>query len=76
MKQIRINTDVLASVSISYYQLAKQTGLSVNTIKSIAQGHQRRIDFDVIEKIASCLQINPMELFYETDDEDDNDSDK
>lgn len=72
MKQIRIRTEVLTSHKPSFYQLAKHTGLSLNTIKSIAQGRQRRIDFEVLEKIADYLKISPLDLLKE----DENDTDK
>jgi len=71
MKQIRIKSEVLASHKESFYQLAKHTGLSLNTIKSIAQGKQRRIDFDVLEKIANYLAISPLELLGEERDDSD-----
>lgn len=69
MKQIRIKSEVLASHKASFYKLAKHTGLSLNTIKSIAQGKQRRIDFEVLEKIADYLNISPLELLGEEHDD-------
>jgi len=71
MKQIQINTEVFNSHPISNSELAKQAGLSINTVKSIAQGKQRRVDFPVLEKIAKIMDVNPLELLKETDDDTD-----
>jgi DNA-binding Xre family transcriptional regulator len=71
MKQIQINTDVFASHPRSASELARLAGLSVNTVKSIAQGKQRRIDFQVIEKLAELMDMNPLDLLKEADDDTD-----
>jgi|1048.fasta_scaffold02033_8 DNA-binding Xre family transcriptional regulator len=71
MKKIQINTDVFNSHSIPIAELAKQSGLSINTVKSIAQGKQRRIDFPVLEKIAKIMNVNPLALLKESDNESD-----
>lgn len=52
-------------------ELARKTGLSINTVKSIAQGKQRRVDFEVLEKLAQTLELNPMDLLKEADDDTD-----
>ena len=71
MKQIRINTDVFDLHPGPMSDLARKTGLSINTVKSIAQGKQRRVDFDVLEKLAQTLDLNPMDLLKEADDDTD-----
>lgn len=71
MKQIQINTDVFTSHPRSAAELARLAGLSVNTVKSIAQGKQRRIDFQVIEKLAELMDMNPLDLLKEADDDTD-----
>ncbi len=72
MKSLKINTEVFNSHRLPITELARLTGLSVNTVKSISQGKQRRIDFAVIEKLAESMHISPLDLLKETD----NDSDK
>jgi transcriptional regulator with XRE-family HTH domain len=65
MKTLKINTAVFKNCQLTYSQIAKKTGLSVNTVKSIAQGKQRRIDFGVLEKIAHVLNVLPSSLIVE-----------
>jgi len=67
MKQLKIRTEILLSHQSKFMQMSKETGLSINTIKSIAQGKQRRIDFYVLEKIANYLNVQPLELLEEED---------
>lgn len=67
MKQIKINAQAISNCSLSFSQIAKITGLSINTVKSIAQGGQRRVDFAVLEKLANVLNMNPLELLQEED---------
>jgi DNA-binding Xre family transcriptional regulator len=69
MKTLKLNTAILANSGLTFSQIAKQANLSINTVKSIAQGRQRRIDFQVIEQIASVLEVNPMDLLVEEDDD-------
>jgi DNA-binding Xre family transcriptional regulator len=69
MKTLKLNTAILANSGLTFSQIAKQAKLSINTVKSIAQGRQRRIDFQVIEQIASVLEVNPMDLLVEEDDD-------
>jgi DNA-binding Xre family transcriptional regulator len=71
MKQLRINTDVFQSHPKPMSELARKTGLSINTVKSIAQGKQRRVEFEVLEKLAQTLELNPMDLLKEADDDTD-----
>ena len=70
MKKIQIKTELLSLLQLT--KIARETGLSINTVKSIAQGKQRRVDFDVLEKIAQILNVNPLSLLEESD----NDTDK
>lgn len=60
--KLRIRTEILLPHQPYFYRMAHATGLSINTIKSIAQGKQRRIDFHVLEKIAQYLAMSPLEL--------------
>lgn len=69
MKILKLNTTILASSGLTFSQIAKQAKLSINTVKSIAHGRQRRIDFQIIEKIASVLKVNPMDLLVEENDD-------
>jgi len=69
MKTLKLNTAILANSGLTFSQIAKQANLSINTVKSIAQGRQRRIDFQVIEQIAFVLEVNPMDLLVEEDDD-------
>jgi transcriptional regulator with XRE-family HTH domain len=69
MKTLKLNTTILTNSGLTFSQIAKRAKLSINTVKSIAQGRQRRIDFQVIEQIASVLKVNPMELLIEEDDD-------
>lgn len=70
MKKIQIKTELFSLQELA--RIARETGLSINTVKSIAQGKQRRVDFVVLEKIAQILNINPLSLLEESD----NDTDK
>lgn len=65
MKRIKINEQVLLDCGLSFSQIAKLTGLSINTVKSIAQGNQRRVDFSVLEKLADVLNMKPLDLLAE-----------
>lgn len=70
MKKIQINTEMFSLLQLT--KIARETGLSINTVKSIAQGKQRRVDFAVLEKIAQMLNVSPLSLLEESE----NDTDK
>lgn len=71
MKRIKINAQALLDCGLSFSRIAKLTGLSINTVKSIAQGEQRRVDFTVLEKLAEALNMKPLDLLVEEMEEDD-----
>ena len=48
-------SELLVSKNISQNQLAKNTGISVNTLRNLSHNKTSRINFDVLEKICICL---------------------
>lgn len=46
---------ILDNKDISQNQLAKDTGISVNTLRNLSHNRTTRISFDVLEKICICL---------------------
>ncbi|WP_125588589.1 helix-turn-helix domain-containing protein [Companilactobacillus jidongensis] len=55
--------EILANKNISYTELHKRTGISRNTITSLANGNNSMIRFVVIKKICDQLYITPNDLF-------------
>lgn len=49
-------SELLDSKNISQNQLAKNTGISVNTLRNLNHNKTSRINFDVLEKICICLE--------------------
>lgn len=47
--------ELLERENVTAYQLAKQTGLSVNTIYPLARGEARRISLDTLQTVTEAL---------------------
>lgn len=47
--------ELLARENVTAYQLAKQTGLSVNTIYPLARGEAKRVSLDTLQTVADAL---------------------
>ena len=60
---------LLRARNMTAADLAAQAGISRTTANAIAGGFQRRVDFEVIEKIAKALDVRPLELFEEEADD-------
>ena len=48
-------SELLDNQGVSQNQLAKNTGISVNTLRNLSHNKTSRINFDVLEKICICL---------------------
>ena len=60
---ITINLEeVLKDRKKSLYSLAKETGISYNTLTRINKNRVQGITFDVLEKICKALQCTPNDL--------------
>lgn len=53
---------LLDSRGISQNQLAKDTGISVSTLRNLSHNRTSRISFDVLEKLCVCLDCEVGEL--------------
>lgn len=49
-------SQVLDEKGVSQNQLAKDTGISINTLRNLNHGRTTRISFDILEKI--CNRLN------------------
>lgn len=54
---------MLAERRIKKSELSKVTGLSRNTLTTLASGKAKMIQFETIEKVSTVLEIEPSELF-------------
>lgn len=54
---------MLAERQIKKTELSKVTGLSRNTLTTLASGKAKMIQFETIEEVAKALKIEPHELF-------------
>lgn len=48
-------SQMLDEKGVSQNQLAKDTGISLNTLRNLNHGRTTRISFDTLEKICNCL---------------------
>jgi putative transcriptional regulator len=53
---------------ISEKEMHERTKLARNTVRALMRGAITRVDLETLEKIASVLQVRPLELFEETAD--------
>lgn len=58
--------EVLAEREKSLYWLAKETGISYNTLHRLQGGTSQGITFDVLDRICTALECSPGELFVQT----------
>lgn len=56
--------ELLDSKNISQNQLAKNTGISVNTLRNLSHNKTSRISFDILEKICICLNCDVGDVLY------------
>ena len=49
---------------LSQQQLAADVGVRQATISALERGESRRIEFDVLERLAIRLDVPPMDLFH------------
>jgi putative transcriptional regulator len=54
--------DVLGTRGKSLYWLAKETGISYNTLHRLQSGTSQGITFDVLDKICTALECAPGDL--------------
>lgn len=54
---------MLAERRIKKSELSKVTGLSRNTLTTLASGNAKMIQFETIEKVAKAFDVEPYELF-------------
>jgi putative transcriptional regulator len=62
--ETRIN-DVLAGNGKTLYWLAKETGISYNTLHRIQNGTSQGITFDVLDRICTSLACAPGDLIIQ-----------
>jgi putative transcriptional regulator len=63
--ETRIN-DVLAASGKTLYWLAKETGISYNTLHRLQSGTSQGITFEVLDKICTALDCAPGDLLIQT----------
>lgn len=61
--------EVMDAKRMTVYRVAKDSGVAINTVRSLKMGDNRRVDFDTIEKVARALDVNPLELIEQADSE-------
>ena len=54
--------DILDEKRISQNQLAKDTGVSVSTLRNLAHNRTTRISFDILEKICCYLECSIQDI--------------
>lgn len=59
--------EVMDKKGKTVYRVAKDSGISINTVRALKQGENRRIDFEIIEKIAQVLDVEPIELLDQSE---------
>jgi transcriptional regulator with XRE-family HTH domain len=58
---------ILRQQKMTTSQLAERAGISRTTANALAGGFQRRVDFEVIRRVADALGVRPLELFEEVE---------
>ncbi|MBL3531030.1 helix-turn-helix domain-containing protein [Companilactobacillus zhachilii] len=54
---------IMAEKNISVSELARQIGISINTVQSIYSGKTTMIRLNTIDQVCNVLSITPNELF-------------
>lgn len=60
--------ELMREYNISEGEMAKQAGLARNTVRSLMRGSVARVDLETIEKIATVLNVRPLQLFEEVEE--------
>ncbi len=69
LKKALNNYEARTGLRLSYGDLSQITGVSINTIKSLATREKYNATLQLISQIANALDINPTGYFEWTDDE-------
>lgn len=55
---------ILHERKITQSELAKMTGLSQNTISSLASGKSKQIRYDTLDRICKALEVTPGDILH------------